>query len=435
MDFLQRHLFFIVCGVGAVAGIALGLTGLRAMPQVLEEMHKAESLYRNLDGLQSRPVNKARIDAESERIDKLKKDRDKVFAQAGELYQYDPLVADVLPEGIPLKRIDFREEYARAMEKLLASLDYGDPAGADEVAMWREKIEDEMALEKETGLDRGAAEPAPQSKGPPRTPAGVLTRTGALEDPVARAHMAAAQRIYCYAVRFDDERPPNRIASLEFDPIMMGAGTADAPELDDVWRAQVGYWIQKDVVDAIVTINTEAAERARSDGEDPWVGIMPVKEVISIRVAPEFVPPEGEGELYAVAEPGGYEAALPPGTAQSVFTGTGSAQFFEVVQYTVKLIMGQRDIPRLIDRLSKNSLHTLLRVSYEAVSPNRNMVGKIYGSEPTVNVVMDFETIMLGEVFRRLMPCSVRDYYEIPCRDFDDFDECVDCCVDCEDEG
>ncbi len=129
MDFFRRHLFFIVCGVGAVAGIALGLTGLRAMPQVLEEMHKAESLYRNLDGLQSRPVNQARIDAESERIDKLKEDCDKVFAQAGELYQYDPLVADALPEGIPLKRIDFREEYARAMEKLLASLNYGDPAG------------------------------------------------------------------------------------------------------------------------------------------------------------------------------------------------------------------------------------------------------------------------------------------------------------------
>ena len=66
--------------------------------------------------------------------------------------------------------------------------------------------------------------------------------------------------------------------------------------------------------------------------------------------------------------------------------------------------MDQRDIPRLINELTADSFHTLLRVAYQAVPVNRDMVGKIYGSEPAVIVVMDFETVMLGEVFRPLMP-------------------------------
>jgi hypothetical protein len=43
------------------------------------------------------------------------------------------------------------------------------------------------------------------------------------------------------------------------------------------------------------------------------------------------------------------------------------------------------------------------------------MVEKIYGSEPVVNVVLDFEVVMLGEVFRELMPDSVCEDYEIAC--------------------
>ena len=226
--------------------------------------------------------------------------------------------------------------------------------------------------------------------------------------------------MYCYALHFNDENPPSRVMSLHFEPAMKDTGTVDAPELEDVWRAQVGYWVQKDVVDAIVAINNEAAEEARRKGENGWIGIMPVKEVISIRVMPDYVPPLGEGETYAPAAPGGYEEALSPGTAESVFTGTAPSASYEVVQSTVKLVMDQRDIPRLVDSICKNSFHTLLGVSYEAVPPNRKMVGKIYGSEPTVNVVMDFETVMLGEVFRRLMPQVVIEYYDIRCREIDE---------------
>ena len=82
--------------------------------------------------------------------------------------------------------------------------------------------------------------------------------------------------------------------------------------------------------------------------------------------------------------------------------------------------MDQRDILRLVDWICKDSFHTLLRVAYKRVEPNRRMIGKIYGSEPTVNVVMDFETMMLGELFRPLMPDIVCEDFEIDCSERDE---------------
>ena len=253
------------------------------------------------------------------------------------------------------------------------------------------------------------------------TPAGVLTKVGARSDPVARAHIAAAQRILCYAVHFAEERLPDRPASLDFEPGMVDTGSAEPPSLEDVWRAQIGYWIQKDVVGAIAALNNEAAEEASKQGVSPWVGIMPIKDVISVRVLPDYVMSDSEGS--APALPGGYAAAYPPGGPGDVFTERASGPKYEVVQFTLKLVMDQRDLPQLINRLSKNSFYTLLGLSYEAVPVNRRMVGKVYGEEPAVNVVMDFEAIMLGDVFRELMPQEVCEYYEINCPEREVVDE------------
>jgi len=194
--------------------------------------------------------------------------------------------------------------------------------------------------------------------------------------------------------------------------------TVDPPFFADVWTAQLGYWLQREVVDAITTMNEAAAEQAREAGKHPWVGIMPVKEVISVRLSDGFVPPQGE--FYMGNAPGGFEPALPPGSPAAVFTQRGSGPSYEVVQFTVKLVMDERDILSFVEALCNNRFHTPLRVAYEAVPPNREFRGKIYGSEPAVNVVMDFETVLLGQLFRRLMPQYTREAFGVECREIDE---------------
>ncbi|RME38414.1 MAG: hypothetical protein D6788_07490 [Planctomycetota bacterium] len=414
MDFLKRHLFYIVSALVGIVGVVLIFTGIQRMPRVVDQMKQVQGMYASLSGLQSQPVNQAKIDALERRIKKIRDDYRKVIEKAKSLEKRELLVPGVLPNGDALQRIEFRKKYHEAMTKLLDSLHGGGTANAVDVARAKELVQRELADEAEAQRDPTYVVANPIPPGPERTPAGVLTEAGVHRNPVARAHIAAALRILMYVTHWKDEKPPAPVSSLDYYDKLRDLSAAEPPELWDVWHAQMGYWIQKDVVEAIASINEEAAARLRKQGQHPWVGNMPIKELISIRVSEGLIPPGGE----AVAAPraGGYEEALPPGSAAAVFTGHGSGDLYDVMQFTVKLIMDERDIPLLLERLSANRFHIPLRVAYVEVPPNRTMVGKIYGPEPVVNVIMDFETIFLGEVYRRYMPSDVIDSYEVVCR-------------------
>ena len=403
MDFLQRNLFMIVAAVAGLGGIALAMTGLSAMPSVGEELEKGKKLYDDLANLQNRPVNQRSIEIEQDRIDATRRDRESVFADAKVLTDYQPLVPDVFPNGDDNDLREFRKQYGLAMDKLLEPLIAGQPATDVEIDAMRDKIIDEQYRAREKGLDSGETARSAVTEGPARTRAGVLTASGARNDPAARAHIAASRKIYCYVTDYRAAKPPRTIASMDFHAELIDTGTVDAPFPEDVWAAQVGYWIQKDVIDAIVKVNDEAAQQAKERGEERWVGMMPVKEIVSIRVSENYVLPDDDME-YDGATAAGFAAALPPGTATKVYTMNASRDTYEVMQFSVKLVMDQRDTFRLIEKLTSNSFHTLLRIGYSSLPPNRDMQGKIYGSEPTVLAVMDFETVMLGEVFRPLMP-------------------------------
>jgi hypothetical protein len=418
MDFVKRNMFFILCAVGAIAGIALGVTGLQAMPKVVTTMKDAGTIYANLEGLQSKPINEKTIETEKERIETVKADRAKILDKARGYYpdyfkdgtgtgaegacKLNTLVDGVLPEGSSDQRVKFRAAYQQAMKDLIGKLSGGGPSSTVEQDLMRRKIEDEKAeLANDSTL-------AAEFTGETRNAAGGHTRAGVRQDARVRADQQAAQRISCYVTGSipEKERKAEYQPTFQFEVAMENIDSAEAPADEEVWRAQVGYWIQRDVVEAIADINNAAAEQLMATGQERWVGNMPVKDVISIRLSPDFyVPPEGQ--LYPPPEPGGYAPAVPTGTAETVFTKTASGPYYEVVQLSVKLVMDQRDILKLVERISSRRFYTLLRAAYKEVPPNLALNGKIYGSEPAVNVVLDFEFVMLGGLFRECMPTAV----------------------------
>lgn len=410
MDFLKRHVFSIACGLATVVGIALAATGIAAMPDVIKQMEQSKALYGQLENLSRKAANSRVIEAERRRIDRMTKDSSQIFAKVTELCSYHPLVPEVLPEGDKDARFGFLRRYLEAMDELMVSLRYGTPPSAEDVQAMSDKIDLERFREQARGLDPGAPAPVKTKASPLRTPAGVMTWDGVKASAAARASIARSQNIYLYAVHGGQKHGPKEVPSLSFYPDMKQADTLEPPYLFDIWWAQVGYWIQKDVVESIVAVNEEAAAAAAERGEDRWVGNMPVKEIISIRLSEGYI--VEDDDEFDGGSPGGYKEAIPCATANSVFTGSVSNSTYDVVQYTAKLIMDERDIPLLIDRITKNRFHTLLRVAYESVPFNRAMVGKVYGSEPNVNVVLDFEAIMVAEVFHPLMPQEVCDEYD-----------------------
>lgn len=401
MDFLKRNLFVILCGVGAIAGIALMVTGTQAMPKVAAELSQSKGLYDSLGGLQGKATNQKAIDAEHKRIQSVRDDREKVFGKAAELVaKYKPLADGVFPNGPDSKRVEFRKVYVAEVHKLLDSLNWGTPPTAAENEAAKEKIAEEKAS--------GQAMPEGDAK-----------KALAFE-PGPRAAITKAQTISLYLIAPQDEKLPERPAAIPLAPGLKDISTVEAPAPEDAWRAQLWYWIQRDVVEAIRSLNTQAAEETRGKNQVAWVGNMPVKEIISVRVS-DYVPPKGE--LYAAKEPGGAMAALPAGTAESVFTGTASCEAYDVVQFTLKLIMDERDIPLLIERLSNNTPHTLTRAAYKYAPPSKTMSDKIHGPEPVVNVTLEFETILLGDAFRKWMPKAVCEKNEIKCPEPKEADE------------
>ena len=418
MELLRRNLFLIVCAVAAAGGIALGVTGFRAMPKVKQEMDKAIAVATALDGLQKDPANPKALDEEEKRIAIVKADHDKVVERAKELYRYELLVPDVLPDGAPQDRITFRRKYGDAMRELMSQLTGGHPASPDDYRTMEHQIKDEEAarIEFEKNPNSGLPKP-PTETGPELNAAGVLTRAGVVKLPnaKARADINAAQRVYLYFQEpFEPKPGDTRVSSLVFEASMRDLDTTEPPTPEDIWQAQLGYWIQKDVVDAIVALNTASAERVRQAGEDPWIGNMPVKEIIGIRLSDSFV---GKAEDTAGSPPpGDFKAPVPLGAPTMVFTHSSSSESFEVLQFSVKLVMDEREISSLVERLCNGRFHTPLRVAFKALPANRTMTGKVYGSGPAVNVVMDFETTLLGEVFRRWMPPSVIAGATIKCR-------------------
>lgn len=424
MDLLRRNLFLILCGVAAAGGIALGVTGLRAMPKVKQEMDKAIAVATALDGLQKDPANQKLLDEEERRIAIVKADHAKVMERAKQLYGYQLLVPDVLPDGSPEDRVAFRRKYSDAMRELLNQLTGGHPASAEDVRAAEDRIKDEEAarIEFERNPNSGLPKP-PTATGPELNAAGVLTTAGVLSltNAKARADINAAQRIYLYLQEPFEAKAGSgdpRVSSLVFEASMKDVDTTEPPTPEDVWQAQLGYWIQKDVVDAIVAMNNANAERVRQSGEDPWVGNMPVKELIGIRLADAFV--TKSDEVSYAPPPGDYKAPVPLGSPAMVFTHSASSESFEVVQFSVKMVMDEREVSTFLERLCSGRFHTSLRVAFKALPANRTMTGKIYGSGPAVNVVMDFETVLLGEVFRRWMPASVITDAAIKCRPQDE---------------
>lgn len=426
MDFLKRNMFFILCGVGAVVGIVLGVTGLQAMPKVVGEMKEAESIFSSLQGVESKPVNEDTIEAERRRIAAAQADRDMILEKAAALYpgyfkdcsgtgadrrcRLNSLVEDVFPEGSVEARLRFRAAYHQAMNELLTRLKGGTPSSTVEQDLMRRKIENEKVEMA------GNPELAAEFTGELKNAAGVLTKAGVRQDPRVRADQQAARKIdlYVTGVIPTRDRKPDYQPSLEFDDAMEDLNSGDAPTLDDAWYAQVGYWIQRDLVSAIVDVNNAAGDELKAAGKERWVGTLPVKELISIRLSPDlYVPPQGQ--LYPLPEPGGHSPAVPAGTAETVFTGSASGPYFEVVQVSLKLVMDQRDILKLVERVTNGSFYTLVRMAYHEVAPNLASVGKIYGSEPAVNVVLDFEFVMLGGLFRNWMPQETCERYAIPC--------------------
>ncbi|MFQ6672870.1 MAG: hypothetical protein ACE5KY_06180, partial [Candidatus Tectimicrobiota bacterium] len=170
--------------------------------------------------------------------------------------------------------------------------------------------------------------------------------------------------------------------------------------------------VQQDVVNAIAELNREAANRVSSG--DACVEHVPVKRLVLLRVLG-----------YDTADPAGRfnfpvagTASLPPTVGGPSLTGRKCNDQFDVVRFVVSVVIDQRDILQLIDRISRVNFYQCLSAGYEAVDHQlARQEGYFYGTDPVVTATLEFEGYMAREAYEELMPAPVRKMLGIDSED------------------
>jgi hypothetical protein len=401
LDFLKTNVFYIACGVAVLAAIGTGAWGIAKMSDVNEQMRSVQSVYGQFASVSRSPSNDKTIAAEKNRVDRVQRYYANLIAKAKTFNTYEPLQSPSDEPFFPTPSLDgklqFRNTYVEQFNILLDRLNAGLPPSQADIAITKEIMEQELLAAQNFGADEDTDDQSDPTKGDALADkesykSGLITVAAARQSPATRAAIRRAKEIYCYA----------SLDSFQIDSRFVQAGAFSAPAPEDMWRAQLTLWIQQDISDALARANEEAAEALRAKGQSPWVGNLPVKELISIRVS-DYLPTEktrGEHDVL------GDEPAYPPATSEVVFTKTTSTDLYDVVQFSIKMIVDPTALPTVLDEISRNRFHTLLNVQYAFDNSlvSLDMTGKIYGSGPVVQVLLDYETIFFGDTYRRIMP-------------------------------
>ena len=403
LEAMKRYLFEIICGVVGIAGIVLIVLGLGAMDSVRARMNEDAQLKSDIEQLvrTDQPINDKAIEAEKKRIAEIKADYDKVIAFAASVNKYEPLIEGIFPTPTLDQKRDFQRAYREQVGVWLNRLNAGTPPNEDDIVVEREQIKAEL---KEQGLLDDRAE-----KG------GQKPSVDIDEQARVRASIKRANNIRMYA-------SPN---AFQDSPISEPGGPMDnviPPDEEQMWYAQLEVWIQRSVVDAIARINDRTAGALAQSGKKAWAGTLPIKDLISIQVSQYYLMEGNKAENQTgkrdQAAPGGRgrrgrgthrrsARAFPPSDWNNVFTQNKSTDLYELLQFSVRLVVDARDIPAILAGLCENSFHTPLRVAYVAIPPNTSMTGKIYGDAPVVELTVDFETVMFSDLYLDIMPDSI----------------------------
>jgi hypothetical protein len=388
LEIIKRFLFEIIVVAVAAGAVAMIVVGLGRMGNVQSAMQQSVSVASSLRSMGGDVVNRKVVEQSQRRVDLLLANHRRMMDFARERSPVTPLV-DVFPESQdPAKRKAFQEAY-RA-----------------EVASWRKRL-NACGLPTQNDVDRelqlmseeravnvigAVVEDTDEER------SGRAAQTRSTEDQALaekRAAVRLARQHYCYVTgnAFQDSE-----VSRPGGPMWQ----ATPPSMEDMWHAQLEVWVQSSVVDALAAINNAAAEALKAEKRSPWIGNLPIKELVSLQMTTYYVT---EGERSSNTSTA--ERAYPPGSSEVVFTQRVSNDLYELLQFSVRLIVDARDLPVVVAGLCNQNFHTPLAVSYKQVEMPDVAGGRVYGEEPVVEVTIDFETVMLSAFYLPLMPDSI----------------------------
>ncbi len=304
-----------------------------------------------------------------------------------------PLVAAALPgpllaaEGAPAPKnntsnqaalFEFRDAYRDSFLNVLVheKLNAGFAPSPQEIA-------DELAAVKAKILAERTVRANGQITNQPEVDA-LLTKEDLTRPMIVRQRIAEKSSIYVSPVTF-------RVESI--------IEKQDAPSYPEAWYAQVGYWLQNEIVDAIAEMNKGSKS----------VYTSPVKHLVKIDFSPQFVlNPLAKGVT------GEDPSAAITVDKRLSYTGHGSNGFYDVLHFKMQARVTADKVPDFLRQLSNNRLITVLSVdlsSVDSVAAARE--GYVYGPSPVVEVRLQAEALFFRRWTKPLMPQVIREGFHV----------------------
>jgi hypothetical protein len=298
---------------------------------------------------------------------------ERMLAAAVELNQRQLLVPNSLPAPRGTEPFTFRDRYHWHMEnQMRAAIKAGSPPTQQEIEaraaqLWETQYKPEIFRTGSVTNEKEIADAfnAAKAKLPEQM----------------RTEVALRSRVYADLTAFDI------IGGKEIPK------TGPAPETHYIWWAQIGLWIQEDVLATINEMN--------GTGENVNVMNAPFKRLIRIDAPKQFVPAGPEG------------GELPKVTTVS-FTGRASNALFDVAHFRVVADIEAEKLPLFFETLGRNRFITVLSTDVVSLdNAEQKAMGFIYGDRPVVRVTVIAEKLFFRKWTTQYMPDGIKRLLKI----------------------
>jgi hypothetical protein len=399
MDFVKKNLLIVISTAAAVLALAILGLGIFQVGSTQELLGKAQQLMENvntvLKGVPVTTPDNLTINliptekAVSEVKDLELKYRDQGYqVLQGALEEnigYDPktktsrrqLILDgVFPksvtEDLPFK---FPYQYKEAIARLVAKMKAGVIPGEKEILAERERTAQEyrLASANARGGTRG-------STGRGRT-AVIREDQIEMEAYLRAADQRASQiKVYC-----------DPLKALDIIPDLYSRNSGIPPLPEDMWWAQLSYWLQDDIASAVAAANASAKDVRESV----------VKQIQKIRMMHGYiVASETSNRMEFV----GFDELQ---GAPDSFTGLGSGKYFDVLRFQIDMVIDARRIPEFVNAMYLQSHYLLYMWKVEAMATvqtgtagfDKNQSLLRFGPNPVVRLTTWWEAYMIRDFY------------------------------------
>jgi len=419
MDFVKKNLIMIISAAVSLlslVGLFLGISQIGGLQEVLAKAQQAMGDVETvLKGVPVEiPGGRTANLIPTEKAIENQKGREAVSKEQGlktlrkalqENIGYDPvkktLKRQPMMDGIfPKPSSDdrpykFPKVYQDAIKKLMVKLQAGEVPTEKEIADEKEQVVQEQGfMPSKEGKPSGATARTVGAR------SGMNSRNNPVEedplqdlDLVARLRAAENRakeiKVYCELAQPNTSGSQYQTALDILSDVAYPTG-GTPPLVEDMWWAQLSYWIQEDIAGAISEVNASAKNVIES----------PIKRILQIKVMHGYVVQGENGRMEFV----GREELQAPVS----FSNLSSDKNYDILQFKVELIMDERAIPSFVDAMYRQSHYLLYNWETEAFVPpditkeanNRSSdILYRYGNSPLVKLTTYWEAYLFRDFY------------------------------------